>query len=202
MYSIELLDAGGVGSGKYHECQIFFHHEWDSIQRSCFKSHEWWKKIWHEWYFHTADKPPVLSSCITVEWILTERVIFQYWMIFMLFSNILGNGNFCSEIEASTQRKEKKRFWRRQSCQNTPLLTPTGWLTLSRVVASSQTHWKNPNSSACWRLWHGLHPLSPFHLGNFEGFILPVSLHKLPGGLSFMDLGSSARNKFGNRIDF
>ena len=31
-------------------------------------------------------------------------------MIFMLFSNILGNGNFCSEIEASTHRKEEKTF--------------------------------------------------------------------------------------------
>ena len=62
---------------------------------------------------------------------------------------------------------------------------------------------KKPKPSACWRLWHGLHPLSPIQLGNFGGFILPVSLHKLPGGLSFMDLGSSARNKFSNsRVDF
>ena len=52
----------------------------------------------------------MLSSCITVEWFLTERVIFQHCLIFLLFSKILANGNFCSEIESSKERKEAKTF--------------------------------------------------------------------------------------------
>ena len=51
-----------------------------------------------------------MSSCITVEWFLTERAIFQHCLIFLLFSKILANGNFCSEIESSKERKEAKTF--------------------------------------------------------------------------------------------
>ena len=50
--------------------------------------------------------------------------------------------HFAQKLSPPKKEKRQKRFWRRQSCQNTPPLTPAGWLTLSRVGASSQTRWK------------------------------------------------------------
>ena len=45
-------------------------------------------------------------------------------MIFMLFSNILGNGNFCSEIEAWRQGKEEKTFLKKANMPNNATIEP------------------------------------------------------------------------------
>ena len=42
----------------------------------------------------------------------------------MLFSNILGNGNFCSEIEASRQGKEEKTFLKMANVPNNATIEP------------------------------------------------------------------------------
>ena len=42
----------------------------------------------------------------------------------MLFSNILGNGNFCSEIEASRQGKRKKTLLKMTNMPNNATIEP------------------------------------------------------------------------------
>ena len=83
------------------------HHEWGSIQRSCFETHEWWEIFGTSDYFHTADKPPVLSSCITVEWFLIIETYFSTGWFFCYFPKFWEMATLCSEIETFEQRKEE-----------------------------------------------------------------------------------------------
>ena len=105
-----------------HECRNEC--SWVSKQLRWIEPHSWWEIFGTSDYFHTADKPPVLSSCITVEWFLIRETYFSTGWFSCYFPKFWEMATLCSEIETFKQRKEEKRFWRRQICQTTPLLAP------------------------------------------------------------------------------